>query len=117
MPLDPSWIDALFARFEAMYGQQFVDKWKNVDIAMVKQEWADALHGMDREIIKAALQACRENNTFPPSSPEFYQLCRSLRTTPTFQKLPKPEYPPEKARANIAKIKAMLEKSKMVQHD
>lgn len=109
MPLDPSWIDALFSRFEAMYGQQFVDKWKNMDIAMVKQEWANALHGMNGETIKLALQACRENNIFPPSLPEFYQLCKAVRIMQTFQKLSKPEYPKKKAKENIAKIKQMLQ--------
>jgi hypothetical protein len=116
MPLAPSWIDALFSRFEAMYGKQFIDKWQNVDMVMVKEEWADALDGMDGETIKKALNACRLNNPYPPNSPEFYQLCRQFRVAShrNVLGLPKPNYPKEKALENLAKMKQMLSESPLM---
>lgn len=108
------WVDELFKRFEAMYGAQFVQKWQDCDIAMVKQEWADALHSMSGETIKAALQACREQCKFPPSSPEFYQLCKQFRSASHQLTLDKPRSNKEFANARIAEAAEVLAKKMRV---
>lgn len=105
------WIDELFKRFEAMYGNQFRQKWDGCDIAMVKQEWADSLDGISGDRIKAALQACREQCKFAPSAPEFYQLCKQQRIEPCHLKLlSKPKTNSEVGLAKIAEIREMLAK-------
>jgi hypothetical protein len=81
-PLQESWIEALFVRFEGLYGNQFIEKWRNTDIANAKQVWAETLAGVSAEQIKAALIECGKTCKFPPSAPEFYQLCKAVRVDP-----------------------------------
>ena len=74
-----SWIDALFEKFESFYGAQFVNKWKNTNITKTKLEWAEALGRFDGDILKQAVDYCRENITDPPSLPHFVSICKSFR--------------------------------------
>lgn len=79
-PLPTQWIERLFARFEGMYGAKFHDAWRGTDLANVKAVWAEDLAGFATkpECIKAALDMCRDSGSpWPPSSPEFLQMCRT----------------------------------------
>jgi len=70
-------IDRLFATLLAMYGKHWLDLWVDCDVAQVKAEWASALHGLDGECIRLALEHMRnEGKPFPPTQPEFVALCR-----------------------------------------
>jgi hypothetical protein len=106
------WIDALFSRFEGLYGAQFTDKWKHVDISNAKQVWADTLDGVSGERIKLALIECGKTCKFPPSAPEFYQLCRNAIPAACHQKfLPNLHVKNTSVgRAKINEIKEMLAK-------
>lgn len=77
-----SWIDALFEKFESFYGSQFVNKWKNTNIAKTKMEWAEALGRFDRDVLKDAVEHCRDNVVDPPSLPHFVSICKSFREKP-----------------------------------
>ena len=99
------WVDELFKRFEAMYGSAFHQKWAGCDITMVKREWAETLDGVDGETIRVALKACREHNKFPPSSPEFHQLCKSLKVVASHKALPRPVVSNEE---NLKRLHAMM---------
>jgi len=116
-----SWIDALFTKFETMYGQQFIDKWKNCDIDQVKQTWAEELGGMSGDRIKKALSDCNEVCKYPPNLPEFYQLCRAVMiySKPIEQQIEhKQSYcTPEIARSRLQELKEMLKNSNMLKGD
>ena len=117
--LPRSWIDALFTKFETMYGQQFIDKWKNCNVDQVKQTWAEELGSLNGETIKAGIEVCKDTCKFPPSLPEFYQLCKSMRKPPE-QRFNLPhhkKYSPEVAKENLEKIKDLLKHSKFGVHD
>jgi hypothetical protein len=81
--LPESWVDALFSRFEGLYGTQFAAKWNGLDVANVKNVWAETLSGISGEQIKAALIECGKTCKFPPSAPEFYQLCIAFKPEPS----------------------------------
>lgn len=70
-----AWVERLFARFASMYGARFLDLWRDVDHAELKQAWAEELGGLSVAEIKRGLDAC-SSKTFPPTLPEFIQLCR-----------------------------------------
>jgi hypothetical protein len=72
--LPNTWIDALFSRFEGLYGNQFVQKWDGLDVNNIKKVWAETLDGITGEQIKLALIECGKSCKFPPSAPEFYML-------------------------------------------
>jgi hypothetical protein len=110
-----SWIDALFTRFENMYGQQFIEKWKNCDIQGVKNTWAEELANISGDTIKEALSVCKQSCKFPPCLPEFYQICVAVRKpmSQLIYQLPHhKQYSPEIAKENLEKMKEILSNSK-----
>lgn len=75
-------IEALFAKFSAMYGTRFAQMWKGTDLSVVKTTWADALSGLTVREVRTGLDACKMR-PWPPTLPEFLSLCRP---TPDFEK-------------------------------
>ncbi len=79
--LPDAWIDRLFDRFATMYGNTWFSKWAGVPLDEVKRTWAEDLAFADAEQLKRALEHCKTNATFPPSSAEFAGLCKQFKTT------------------------------------
>jgi hypothetical protein len=71
-------IDRLFARFGAMYGSKFLDMWANSEMSDVKKCWSDELRIFSVEQVGIAVGNLKVKN-FPPTLPEFLQLCESAR--------------------------------------
>ncbi len=106
--LPDSWVDRIFAELLAMYGKHWLDLWAGCDIGLVKGSWGAALHGLDGEAIRLALDALRaQGKPFPPTQPEFVSLCRqSVRHGSHRLRLAAPRYePPENI---FAKLKREL---------
>ena len=104
----PSVVDHLFRVLLAMFGRQWADMWAGCDIADVKAEWARALHGLDNEAIRLAIDAMRnQGRQFPPNQSEFVALCRQfVRRGPHRLALTAPRHePPENI---FAKLKREL---------
>lgn len=76
--LPDAWVDRLFARFSAMFGRTWASQWEGADMASVKAIWAEDLAGCTAEQIRAGIDAL--TGAFPPSLPEFAQLCRGIAT-------------------------------------
>lgn len=91
--LPESWINRLFGRLEGLYGSRFHDLWKGTDLENVKAVWAEKLAGIrgQPEVLKAALDAC-DDKPWPPTLPEFLELCRNAarRAQPSVAALPPP---------------------------
>jgi hypothetical protein len=89
--LPAEWIERIFALMLASYGTKFTDLWRGTDLVAVKAMWAEKLGGFaDKpKAIKDALNALDER-PFPPTLPEFLNLCREAakRYGPTQQALP-----------------------------
>lgn len=75
--LPEAWIDRIFDHMAGLYGSKFADLWGGVDSEKVKATWANKLAGFaeNPKAIKSALDALDER-PFPPTLPEFMQLCR-----------------------------------------
>jgi len=78
--LPSAWIDRLFDRFAALYGRHWFDAWADVPMADVKDSWQEAIGNASGEAIRRALEHCATHNKFPPTAPEFAELCREFRT-------------------------------------
>jgi len=70
-----SGIERLFAELEGMYGSKFADAWRGCDLNNVKSVWTRRLKGYSRDELLRGVDAC-ENLRFPPTLPDFLQLCR-----------------------------------------
>lgn len=73
MPI--AWIDRLFQRLSAMYGQKFATQWAGVNEQAMKDVWAEGLSGFSGQEISTGLDSCK-SRPFPPTLPEFLVLCR-----------------------------------------
>lgn len=73
--LPDAWVERLFARLTAIYGARLADLWRGADLEEVKEVWAVELADLTGEEIARGLAACRDRK-FPPTLPEFRELCR-----------------------------------------
>lgn len=93
-PLPGAWVDRLFARFVAIYGAQKTQSmWAGADMAEVKELWGEQLGRFKAESIAGSLQRLVESgNQWPPTLPEFVELCRqsSVERARTSVALPPP---------------------------
>ena len=100
--LPASWVESLFGKLAALYGDQFLRKWEHVPKADLLRTWAEGLgpyadDGEHRGMrLKWALSQLRDNNPFPPSLPEFIALVRQA-PRPEVPALPAPKVAPEVA--------------------
>lgn len=44
-PLPTPWVDAIFSKLAVRYGTAFTDRWRDVDVNLVKADWARELGG------------------------------------------------------------------------
>ncbi|SKC78453.1 hypothetical protein SAMN05445504_2396 [Burkholderia sp. CF099] len=72
------WITELFKRMHRMWGNTFLDKWRDVEMDGLKIEWARGLKKLSSTELKAGVDALLTLK-FPPSLPEFYGLCKQMR--------------------------------------
>jgi len=77
--LPDAWIDRLFQRFSLMYGKEWAEKWSGLPLDQVKAAWSQDLAFASADQLRLALDHCKANNKFPPSSPEFVGLCKQFR--------------------------------------
>ncbi|MHB0992704.1 MAG: hypothetical protein ACYC0M_15705 [Burkholderiales bacterium] len=73
--LPDTWAERLFQVLEDSYGSLWIDRYAGLDRQRVKRTWAARLGGYSAEEIKRGVDAtmlCK----FPPTLPEFLQLCR-----------------------------------------
>ena len=59
----------------AYYGSRFADAWRGIDPAAMKRCWAEELAGYTGEEIAQGV-ALLKTRAFPPTLPEFLNLCR-----------------------------------------
>lgn len=101
--LPSAWVERLFARFSTMYGSKLASLWEGSDIDAVKADWAHDLRMFGGSQILWAIEQCKETHKFPPTSPEFYILCKQA-PRPELPALPEPKIDPELAEARAKEI-------------
>ena len=70
------YIDGLFDRLMAYYGEKFVRMWSVMDASRMRDVWAEELGDLTAAELKRGLAACRTRE-WPPTLPEFRNLCRA----------------------------------------
>lgn len=97
MSLPRSWVDRLFEKLTLVYGRDFLDRWRDLDMDAVKADWAHELAGFKDhpEMLQYALQHLPAG--FPPTVLQFREIARKC-PPPKFQPLPAPAVDPAKVR-------------------
>lgn len=70
-PLPAAVIDRLFSALSLRYGNPFLDRWRDLDLTVVKDDWARQLAGASATSIKFALNKLPER---PPTVIDFRKL-------------------------------------------
>ena len=100
-------MDRLFQKLSLTYGKTFIEKWTGIPMEAVKAEWADKLGKFELESIKDALEHCQTNVEFPPTLPQFIQICQAKTKVPVFHKLER-RFTAEEIASNRAKLKQAM---------
>ena len=97
-------------RMTEIYGH----KWTSTAGETPTELWSTAVTGLSGDEVKRGLSAClNSSEPWPPSLPQFLGMCRPPRRENAAAyrwqpQLPAPVSRPEKARAELAKIRATL---------
>jgi hypothetical protein len=70
------WVEKLFARMEALYGNKFIDMWRGTNVDLVKGLWADEMGKLSADDLRRGYAALMDRE-WPPTLPEFVKACRS----------------------------------------
>ena len=103
MSLPSPWVDKIFEKLTLVYGQQFLARWRDVDLELVKSDWARELGGFEKkpEAIAYALQNLDAEK--PPTVLVF--RATALRSpAAVLARLPEPSADPERMAAELAKF-------------
>jgi hypothetical protein len=90
MSLPIAWIDKIFHKLSVAYGNEFMNRWKGIDINDVKSDWSDCLTGYQQnpQAIAFALENLPDSKA--PTAQEFRAICRRVPASSAPQ-LPEPK--------------------------
>lgn len=72
------WVERLFAKMAAFYGDKFANMWRGANIEEVQKAWAVEMHKLANAQLKAGVDSLTALPK-PPTLPEFLNLCRQAR--------------------------------------
>lgn len=102
MSLPLTWVDRIFEKLTLVYGQEFLDRWRDIDLNAVKSDWCHELAGMASSPSRIAFALANLPGR-PPSVIQFKDLCRSA-PAPDAPKLPEPKADPERVKVELSKL-------------
>lgn len=95
----------------SLYGKHWIDMWADIPMDAVKEEWQGGLYGYSFKEIGAAIDYCGTNNKFPPTLPEFRELCKSMRKPTMAKALPR-YFTPEEMENNKERLSVAFKQLK-----
>ena len=110
-----AWVERLFERLTALYGNEFAGKYREVPAQRVKETWLDLLAPYTADQISRALNDCKGLKR-APNGPEFAEMCRQAWTADRDtedKENKKPLTEEEKRRWKAAQAKALNEAEKI----
>lgn len=99
MSLPAAWVDHLFAKLATRYGAEFSGKYRDIDPALVKADWAEVLNGLSGDAIALGLRSLPNDKA--PNAMQFRALC-FISAPPAFA----PALPAPKA--DIGRVKQLV---------
>jgi hypothetical protein len=108
MSLPLAWVDRIFDKLTLTYGQQFLNRWRDLDLNAVKSDWMHELSGFEKAP-HAIAYALANLPDAPPTVLQFRSLAR-LAPAADVPKLPEPKADPARLAAELAKLAPLREK-------
>lgn len=102
MSLSMPWVEKIFLKLTLNFGNEFLNRWKGIDIDVVKADWAHELRGLQQnpKAIAFGLEHCLEGK--PPTVSEFRAMC--IRIPSQNLLIPSPPADPELVEKEIKKM-------------
>lgn len=69
------WVEKLFSRMQACYGNRFLDMFANANMDDVKTIWGQQMYLLSKDELCRGVAALMTRE-WPPSLPDFFKLCR-----------------------------------------
>jgi hypothetical protein len=115
MSLPTAWIDKIFHKLSVAYGNEFMNRWKGIDINDVKSDWSDCLTGYQQnpQAIAFALENLPDSKA--PTAQEFRAICRRVPASSSPQ-LPEPKADPARVAAELAKLAPVRQANTRIDH-
>ena len=111
--LPPGWIERIFVRLQATYGNKFAEMWKGQDMRDVMALWASELARYRGTDISGAFdRMAREHPSWPPTLYEFADLCKAAAKPEAFHALPRPQIDQATVDPRIADLRDKLKMPK-----
>ena len=103
MSLPLAWIDKIFDKLTLTYGQQFLNRWRDIDLNAVKSDWMHELSVFEKapHCIAFALSNLPDS---PPTVGQFKTLCRQAPSAQSALPAPEPKADPARMAAELAKL-------------
>jgi len=107
MSLPLPWVDRIFDKLTLTYGPSFLNRWRDLDLNLVKSDWMHELSGFENapHAIAFALSNLPGD---PPNVVQFKALARSAPAQAA-SALPAPKADPARVAAELAKLAPMRE--------
>jgi hypothetical protein len=102
--LPATWVDQMFARLSVRYGSAWAAKWRDLDVAAVKADWARELAGF-KDQPDAIGYALENLPAFPPTVTEFRAIARRTPASPV-PRLEAPVADPGLIEAELSKLRS-----------
>jgi len=82
--LPESWTEKIFTAMASAYGTLFTDRWRGLDLHAVKGFWSGELASFsdNPECYGLAIKTMLQGSKYPPTLPEFIELCRNNYKAP-----------------------------------
>jgi hypothetical protein len=74
-PAPVSWVEKLFDRMQSLYGNKFIDMWRDTNIDLVKHLWGEEMGKLSAEDLRRGYSSLMARD-WPPTLPEFVKLCK-----------------------------------------
>lgn len=89
-PLPQAWMERLFSRLTALYGNRMTTMWGDVPQAEVMDAWRQGLRGIEPDAIALALLSVTDQYPdWPPTLGQFAALCKPPPTPRAHREFPK----------------------------
>lgn len=107
MSLPLSWVNKIFEKLAIVYGQAFLARWRDIDLALVKADWAHELGGFEQRAHAIAHALANLPTDSPPSVLQFRALCRRA-PDPVTPRLAPPQIDPQIKESALAAVNRTL---------
>ena len=104
-------IDVIFTKLAARYGSLWVERWRGINIQLVRMDWLRELHGVSAAEVEFGLRYLPMDR--PPTVTEFRAIChRAPQTAPARQMIAGPRPDLQRLREQLGKLRDVLVSAK-----